>query len=177
MAKKKKHHYIPRFYLNGFVDPENYPFLWVYDKRKIKPFKSKPENIAFETYYYSFKTPNGNKDSNTFEDMFDEIETNTGPILKKLKSCEMLNEEERLIFSVFLGFSLTRVPDFRKKVESIFAHIVKQFNQISASYPDRYAKMIDDYEKGTGKKIGIDCESLREFALQGEYDVITTQVF
>ena len=35
MAEKRRHHYIPQFYLRGFVDPQTpagqTPYLWVRD--------------------------------------------------------------------------------------------------------------------------------------------------
>jgi hypothetical protein len=67
-AKKKRHHYIPRFYLEGFVDPLNKPYIWVYEKGNPNIIKATAENVAVRKHYYSFVTAGGNEDS--FEDIF-----------------------------------------------------------------------------------------------------------
>ncbi len=48
MTASKKHHYIPRFYLKGFVDKENQFF--VFDKQTKKIWKSNPDNSFAENH-------------------------------------------------------------------------------------------------------------------------------
>ena len=73
MAKKKRHHYVPQFYLNGFIDLNNPPFIWVYDKQENKVFKVKAENIAYEKHYYTFDLPDGGKDTESFENISEDF--------------------------------------------------------------------------------------------------------
>ncbi|MCK5214372.1 MAG: DUF4238 domain-containing protein [Candidatus Omnitrophica bacterium] len=62
---KKRHHYIPVFYLKGFTNKEG--ILYVYDKDRDPVFESSPEGIAYENHYFSFRTPEGQRDSETVE--------------------------------------------------------------------------------------------------------------
>lgn len=44
------HHYVPRFYLERFVDARG--ALWVYDKSKERVFSTGPADIAAENRFY-----------------------------------------------------------------------------------------------------------------------------
>ena len=156
MTKKKKHHYIPQFYLEGFIDPKNHPFVWIYEKGKDCVFKSKPENIAFEKHYHSYITTTGEKDTETIEDLLNKFETPAAPIFEKLRLFHMPNEEERKTFSCYLGISLTRVPNFRKNVDSVVAKLFKFFLEMNASNEQNFKEMVDSFEHDTGEKIGYD---------------------
>ena len=172
MTKKKNHHYVPGFYLEGFIDPKNHPFIWIYEKGKDCVFKSKPENIAFEKHYHSYITTTGEKDTETIENILNkEFETPAAPIFKKLMFFHMPNEEERKTFSRYLGISLTRVPNFRKNVDSVVAKLFKSFLEMNASNEQNFKKMVDSFEHETGEKIGMEIETLRKYQLEGKYDI------
>ncbi|GFP43024.1 hypothetical protein HKBW3C_02156, partial [Candidatus Hakubella thermalkaliphila] len=134
MTKKKRHHYIPRFYLDGFVDPHNEPYIWVYQKGNPNIIKSTAENIAVEKHYYSFTTPEGSKDSATFENVLAEIEGQAAPIFQKIKNHESLDEQERSLFAIFLAFIMTRVPNYRENVERATAELIKKLSMRWASH-------------------------------------------
>ncbi len=57
MAPKRKHHYIPKVYLDGFVDPHtppgHAPFIWVRDMASGNVRRRAPKNVAAETGYYA----------------------------------------------------------------------------------------------------------------------------
>lgn len=72
--QKKRHHYVPVSYLKEFVDPKGRIFAY----RKDAPEHAlhlKPEEIAFERYYYSQPLPDNKQDNNKIEDFFSIIET------------------------------------------------------------------------------------------------------
>jgi len=177
VAKKKRHHYIPQFYLNGFVDPANPGFIWVYEKGSDKRFKIKPENIAFQTHYYSFDTPNGQKDSETLENILAETESITAPVFERLRSFEIPNDEERQIFSAFLGLMMTRVPAMREAVEVATAELIRKTSVTMASNPTAFQQSIEQFESDTGEKIDEDPETFRKFVLEGEYELTINPQF
>ena len=67
---KRKHHFVPAFYLRGFTDPSSDNMIWVYNKGSNNPFCEKPENIGLEKHYHTFENLDGSKDTNTIEDYF-----------------------------------------------------------------------------------------------------------
>jgi len=177
MVKKKRHHYISRFYLEGFIDPNNKPYIWVYEKGNPNIIKATAGNIAVQKHYYAFTTPEGEKDSETFENLFAEIEGKVAPILKKIKDHEILNDQERFLFAIFLAFTMTRVPSYRENIERATGELIKKINMILASHPTGFKSMIKKFERDTGSKIGMPIEDFQKFVLDGEYDVKVNSQF
>ena len=97
---KKRHHYIPVFYLNGFRDKDGR--LYVYCKNKINNFNDvlikNADSIAFENNGYTIVSPDGTKDSEKIENKFKETEDIAAPLLKKIINRQKLNNEELNVF-------------------------------------------------------------------------------
>lgn len=171
MVKKKRHHYIPRFYLDGFVDPHNEPYIWIYEKGNSDVRKASAENVAVEKHYYSFITPSGDRDSETFENALAKVEEKVAPILEKIKNREHLDDEERGGFASFLALTMTRVPNYRTDIEKSTGELIKKISMKMASNAAGFESMMGKMEKETGNKIEMPVEELRKFMLNGEYDV------
>jgi len=132
MGKKRRHHYVPEFYLKGFIDPADKPYIWIYEKGNPKIKKATTKDIAIKKYYYSYRTPEGDKDSETVENFLAEIERKVAPIFKKIKHHKTLSDEERWLFSAFLASMMTRVPAFRNSTEKAIGNLVKRIGPIIA---------------------------------------------
>ena len=171
MNKKKRHHYIPRFYLRGFVDPHNKPYVWVYEKGNPNITKATVENIAVQKHYYSFIRPSGDIDSETFENALAKIEGKVAPAFEKIIHHEDLNNQEKGAFAVFLAFTVTRVPNYRKNVERSFGEIIKKILVVLASSPVAIKSMIEGVERDTGKKMAIPVEEWQKILLDGQYNI------
>ena len=114
---KKRHQFVPRFYLKGFINLHDVPYIWIYEKGNPKIIKATVENIAVHKHYYSFLTSSGDKDSETFENAFEKIEDKAASIFQKIKNYETLNDQDRGLFANFLAITMTRVPNYRKDIE------------------------------------------------------------
>jgi hypothetical protein len=172
MDVKKKHHFIPRFYLNGFTDPFDSEFLWIYDKQTGKIFKSKPINVGYRRHYHSYKDKDGVKDTNTFEEALSELESAVAPIIVKLKQFIMPNIEERQILSFFIHNMMTRVPNYRESVEKAFAKHRKESLQKLAEHPNAFKRFVEKVERDKGFQSSEEIEESRKYILNGDYDVI-----
>lgn len=161
---KKRHHYLPEFYLRGFANPPS-SCLWMYQKNceSVKPIL--PHDAAVKTFYYSFKNEIGELDSDTIENMMADIEGISAPIFKKIENKEKLTEDERRTFSLFLAFIRIRVPNFRENIENSGAEVIKMTMKDFASNEERFRLILEDYKKSTGKEITIPVDRLRNFAL------------
>ena len=108
---KKKHHFIPKFYLSGFVNQQG--MIWAYSKAEPKkpPHCSKPENTAFERNFYAIQRDDGSLNSNIVEDYFAEyIENPSAKSLKELRLGQIPLSEDReglSLLSITLYLSLT----------------------------------------------------------------------
>ncbi|MDO8140428.1 MAG: DUF4238 domain-containing protein [Candidatus Brocadiales bacterium] len=117
---KKKHHYLPSFYLKGFTKLDS-NCLWVYEKDSLNVRPSSPENEGCQRFYHTFVTHEGNRDTNSIEDYFGKIETKTGLILADIHRRQKLTEQDRKELALFISFMLTRVPLFRNEIEKMAA--------------------------------------------------------
>lgn len=163
---KKKHHYIPVFYLNGFTNLNGY--LWVYDKDDKGLFESSPEGIAYENHYFSFMTPEGEKDSETVENFFMDLEGESSKVVRKILAGETLTEDERVTFAVFVSSMMVRVPNLRNNIRSSTADMIKNLTAFIAAHKENFTGMIERYKKETGQKIDIPVEELRQWAADPE---------
>lgn len=168
----KRHHYIPRFYLNGFVDPNNMPYIWAYEKGNPNIIKAPSENIAVQKHYYSFTTQEGNRDSETLENALAKMEGQVAPIFRKIKNHESLDEQERGLFATFLALIMIRVPNFRENSwERPFAELTKEMHMMSATDIERLKSMVESLERDTGNKIDTPIEEFQKFILNGRYGI------
>ena len=177
MTKKRRHHYLPVFYLKGFVDPHNEPYIWLYEKGNPDVKKATARHIAVKKDYYSFATPEGNKDSETFENVLARIEGGVAPVFGKIRNHKKLDGQEKRLFSLFLAFIMVRVPNFRENIEKMLGEMAKKMNMILANNSRNFRAMIEKFERDTGKKIGMPVEEFRKFVAEGQYDIRATPQF
>lgn len=120
--EKKRHHYIPKAYLNFFCGSEG--MVRVYPKDEPgKVFLQAPDSTGFHKYYYSQPLPEGGQDNNTLEDLFSKTEGKWPPIVERIKRKEEVNDALEDIFS-FVGLQRARVPASRDATEKIDAEMV-----------------------------------------------------
>jgi hypothetical protein len=125
-TKKNKHHFVSRFYLEGFVDQSNSPYLWLYDKDKRSISNASPRHAGCGTRFYAFPKQDGTIDTNSLEELLQSYEGQIAPVFRKIESHSELTNEEREVFSTFLGLTLTRVPNFRSMIEKYYGRFIKE---------------------------------------------------
>ena len=59
--QKKKHHFIPRTYLENFTNEDWKLFFYRKDDPKT-PLRMSPDNVGHRRYYYSQPIPGGGRD-------------------------------------------------------------------------------------------------------------------
>lgn len=123
LKAKRRHHYVPVTYLNGFPDETRQ--LVAYPKDRPGSFRSRPDRIAFESYYYSQLTPAGAPDHSTMEDLFSEVETPWPSIVEKLVSRAPLTQGEAGALCSFIALLRVRVPAMRDAIELFDAQTVQ----------------------------------------------------
>ncbi|NVN96527.1 MAG: DUF4238 domain-containing protein [Bacteroidetes bacterium] len=132
---KKRHHTIPRCYLENFTDENG--FVWVLDT-KDNIFNIKPENVLLENHFYTITLKNGEK-SLVVEDTLANIEGAYISIFEnKIKNNLFLNDEERAKVSVFIAALFLRTKSHREDLRSLFSQLKnsmvdwkKQFESMS----------------------------------------------
>lgn len=123
MQQKKRHHYVPKAYLNAFCDDTGRLLVYRKDNPKA-PLHVKPDATQFRRYYYSQPTPNRSVDNNTLEDLFTTIESEWPETVARLHRRENVNARLENIFQ-FISLQRARVPAARDAVEAMLAVTVK----------------------------------------------------
>ena len=167
MSSPKRHHYIPQFYLRGFCRDD---YIWVYDRNLNKYRRQTSANIGLQKHYYTFETPDGEKDTK-IENMLSQIEGYSKPIIDKINSKEKIDNDEKSSLSVFIGFQSTRIPEFRKSFDDMSEQMMKFVNQMLVSDEARTEKLLKNYEEKTGKRTELTVKDFREFIIGDEYTI------
>jgi len=121
---KKRHHFVPRAYLQAFVDDKKRVHVFRKDDVDARIYQS-PENFAFHKYYYSQTDKDGNRD-NRLEDLFSDVETTWPHLVQRMRNGHGINDEVSLsqLFE-FMALQRVRVPATRDLIELAKAEEVK----------------------------------------------------
>ena len=152
----KNHHYVPQFFLKGFsVDNKN---LWVFDKVKKEFRYQDTRKIASENKFYTYKVRG--KEEN-LENVFGQIEGLAKAILNKVINKELVSEQEKADFAMFVAVSKVRVPDFKKWTEEGSEKMYKKINRMTFSSKERVKIMAEKAGKNLSDK---EADELVQFA-------------
>ena len=112
----KKHHYLPRHYLEGFTDEQG--GFFVYDKHQDRIFPSAPGDTFFETNLNTMTLPSG-KQSRALEDAYTFVESMSWPTFDQIRDSTAMTAvpySDRLGLFLFLHW---RLPGNAKYAEQL----------------------------------------------------------
>lgn len=123
MNQKKRHHFIPKAYMNSFCNEAGRVLVYRKDGDG-KPLPLVPDATQFQGYYYSQPKPEGGMDNNKLEDFFCDYEGAWPPLVKRIEAREDINDSLSTLFD-FMTIQRARVPACRDAVELALAAMVK----------------------------------------------------
>ena len=181
MSEPRQHHYVPRFYLNGFADPnilkrERREAIWVYERGKT-PRRSSPKNEAKQRDFYSYSN-NGVRDTRV-EQWFSELEQNVSPIIDSLmKDRRNVTEAEKAWLALFAGTMQTRTPANRrlstKRIDPLVTKIMHDAATDTATFQRFVNENSDQTYMGNFDVSDTEqVEALRQAILSGRSDEIS----
>lgn len=103
----KRHHYISRFYLEGFTDSSG--LLSVFDREDGTIKRQPPKDTAVIGHFYTFLDEQERRRFD-LESLFGIVETRASSALKTLTGGERPSHEERESLSLFIAMTATRIP-------------------------------------------------------------------
>ncbi len=169
---KKRHHYIPQVYLEGFrIGTENLA-VYRYEKHEGTPPKGIPPlNLALEQYYYAFDKED-ERDTNTLEDMFSIVEAPYPDIVTRISNKEIYYPEDISNLATFMAMMRVRVPNFRLQYEAGRAEHIKTETMLHAKHNKDLQKhynqlLTEALEKGDVEGINA-LKKAREFMERGD---------
>lgn len=133
MPDSKKQHYVPQFYLRGFVDPdtpsEQEPYVWVFSKDGKTKQRRAPKNVLWETDLYTFDVE-GTKHYE-LEKTLSRIESDFAEVVrKKIKRHLPLTFQEHYALCCFVATMLQRTVRQKDNQESFYDALVAQVERL-----------------------------------------------
>jgi hypothetical protein len=140
MSKKARQHYIPVFYLMGFVDeacpPGQEPYLWVYQKGRTAPFRRAPRNVAARLHFYSVVTAEHNQDL-VAEELLSSIESRAARAWRRLSDGTLrLSKEARGDVATFVASLAVRTPRIRAAINAPMDGVARRVIELTLAHYD-----------------------------------------
>jgi hypothetical protein len=167
MSVPKRHHYLPKFYLNGFCRDD---LLYVYDRKKNEIRRQPPVNTAIQGNYYTLEDFDGNKDTQ-IEAMLSEIEGAASPIIDKATNRTQLSAQDKEELALFLAFLMNRVPDFEKSINRMEEHLIKCVMDIAFGDEKHAAATLGKYKRDTGNSTDINPAQVVNWHRSGKFKI------
>lgn len=123
MDQKKRHHFVPKAYMNPFCNKSGRVLVYRKDGDG-KPLPVVPNETQHQRYYYSQPKPDGGMDNNTLENLFGDLEGAWPPLVERIEAREDVNDSLEVLFN-FMALQRARVPACRDAVELMLAATVK----------------------------------------------------
>lgn len=121
LAKTKKQHYVPRFYLDGFADGTQ---VALFNRDTGKAKRQTPDRTAYVPNLYTFEDNEGRRRYD-FEVMFNKYETRAAPIILKLAAQGRINSAEREDLAAFITFAALRTPTAIEEARAVYGALYK----------------------------------------------------
>lgn len=169
--KKRRHHYLPQFYLKNFVGKNPEGKLWVYTKDAENFRAASPRDVAVQKDYHAVVRRDGVVDRNSIEDTVGVLENVAAPVIKKVLRGGELSFDDHQIFALFVSQLLVRVPARRDAVGKIMSEVFKRMSKEFAENKESYHEDYKRFQKETGDQSDVDPEKLRQFILSDDYEI------
>lgn len=132
MSKKpsKKHHYLPRHYLKGFINSEG--GFFVYDKHTGKIFPTSPDSTFFENNLNTTESPDGIR-SDFLEDLYTGIENQCWDSLDRIRDSDFdspIEHWDKMNLFLFLLFLHWRLPCNIEIIDKLSDDFFRENNDI-----------------------------------------------
>ncbi len=190
---KKKHHYIPQFYIEGFTNNKGEVFVLEHATGKINKQSKYGTFHKYKFYSVDFtKHPKRDPESaqkikkslgidhidisnvkeypDMIEDLLSDVENISAPIIKKLIKGEQISTREKMNLSTFIALMYTRTPAFHSFVSELEKQVmekdIKKIFSQKEKVKDTYNKMLEE-----GYEDKIDLKELFKFVEDKKYKI------
>ncbi len=177
MHEPRLQHYIPRFYLSGFVDPEvlrreGKEVLWVYERQK-QIRRSSPKNEARQRDFYTL-TLNGSRNVGV-ETWLANLEDQVAPIIASVaKDDRHVSETEKEWLALFIGTMQGRTPAGRWLAENKIGPAANEILKQAAADHSKLRSFIEE-NYHLPESHGFDLEEIRQDILAGRAESISAR--
>ena len=166
----RNHHYIPQFYLRGFLDP-NLPKegLHVIDKIERRSFPNSPRRVGFQRDFNRIEIP-GRPIDDAEKQLLALIDEKTAKVLKDIAENATLPKDTDMVTLVyFVALIAVHNPKIRNILVNAETERIKQIMKSIVSSPERYKSEI---QQVFGKdNEALDYEVAKRFVEDDRYSI------
>ncbi|CAM2192100.1 conserved protein of unknown function [Paraburkholderia kururiensis] len=120
MNRPRRHHFVPRFYLDGFC-AGNSRTLAVYDRVRNMYRAQRPAEVAHRRDYYAYEDEHGELIFD-IEEALGEVEAATSGAIAKVDNDEDLAADDKTSLATYASFQFTRTPAYAEWIAAFRAH-------------------------------------------------------
>lgn len=144
MSSPKRHHIVPRFYLEQWKDPlkTQRPLVWVFDKQTLKTLEGsprQPHNLLVEGHYFTEDELDGTRHA-PVEEYLSHNESTIAHLLPFLEADQPVTEGHRNALWSFVLAMFVRTAWWRKPLDDLINQVYLQVPQKAKSRAEREAK-------------------------------------
>lgn len=139
MPPKRRHHFVPQFYLRGFTDPStpvgHTPYVWVWDLAAARLTRRAPRNVAAAGGYYA---PSAGADTTRIENALAAMEGRAAVALRHYLATTPGTRPPLLpqAVSAFVAWQAARVPWQRRAADTEWARLLRDAAAGRDALPD-----------------------------------------
>lgn len=154
----ESHHFIPRIYQQGFVDPDTpqgqTPFVHVYNFQAGRWKRRGPRNVAAQQDFYALPGEQREDRYALEHEGLTPVEQEARSIYKhKIARHLALTDEEKGCYAVFVALMMSRVPAFRDRMDQLVAETATMPYQLLRRHnPKLLVRQFRAYERATGHR-------------------------
>ncbi len=170
----KEQHFVPRFYLRGFLNTNNEVDVLDCKLRQIVRPRG-VGGICYEDYFYGIKTGQSDEASQQIEQYFrdieDKIAKNLKIIVPKLLGNSHISNQEKRWIALLMSMIWIRGPMMRTGINAMQEQMLKHLGAFRATHPS-FDKVIDDIDRETGRTASPETrESLKKALKDKNYSL------
>jgi Protein of unknown function (DUF4238) len=138
-AAPRKHHFVPQFYLRGFVGEDD--MLFVIDRLSKKCFRTPPKNVAAERDFNRVDVEG--MDPNAVEKALAEFEGKVAPALKLVKAAKSLadKKDRDAVMNLICELAI-RNPRQRATINDFVGKVMQRAGEIGVATKERWESQV-----------------------------------
>lgn len=119
MNRPRQHHYVPRFYLEGFCADDARAVV-IYDRVRNAYRAQRPAEVATRRDYYAYEDEHGNRFFD-IEEALGQVEAAASETIQRVDNAEALTADDRMVLATYVAFQYTRTPAYAAWLEAFRA--------------------------------------------------------
>jgi hypothetical protein len=175
-AAPRKQHFVPQFYLRGFVGKKDQ--LFVTDRSSKKTFRTTPKNVASERDFNRVDVEG--MDPNAVEKALAEFEGKVAPALERVKTAKLLaNKEDRDAVMNLICALAIRNPRQRAAINDFIGELAQRIVEVGLETEERWESQVAKM-KAAGiwdDSSNISYEDMKKFIEERRYKIEVAKEF